>query len=81
MKMNRFLKQIQRVATILCLIIASSIPVMAFTTIDSDPNRLPTRAGIVLFSSQNHIVRDADGNIYVAYTLATNQWTHYYNYK
>lgn len=52
----------------------------AFTVIDSDPNRLPTRAGVVLFPSYNHIVRDSSGKIYVAYTLATNQSTHYYNY-
>lgn len=48
-----------------------------FTIIDSDPSR---GNGFIVTSNQNHIVRDSDGVLYVAYTPRTQQSTPYYNY-
>jgi uncharacterized repeat protein (TIGR01451 family) len=57
---------------------AAQVP---FSVIDSDPNRYTSGVlGVWLWPSANHLVRDSSGKIYVIYTLATNQYTHYYNY-
>lgn len=45
-----------------------------YSVVDSDPN-VP---GVTIFSNSNQIVRDSNGNIYVAYGIATNQSTHWY---
>jgi len=45
-----------------------------YSVIDSDPN--PT--GFVVNSYSNQIVRDSQGNLYVAYGVSTNQATHWY---
>lgn len=79
-KILKLLKQLQLPLVIAAMMATFNTPGMAFTTLDSDPNRLPTLQGVILFSSQNHIVRDSAGNLYTAYTLATNQSVHYYNY-
>ncbi len=45
-----------------------------YSVVDSDPNN----PGITINSYSNHIVRDSEGNIYVAYGISTNQTTHWY---
>ncbi len=45
-----------------------------YTVVDSDPN-MP---GIAINSYSNQLVRDSQGNIYVAYGISTNQSTHWY---
>lgn len=45
-----------------------------YSVIDSDPH-VP---GFVVNSFSNQIVRDSEGNIYVAYGVSTNQSTHWY---
>lgn len=45
-----------------------------YTVVDSDPHT----PGIVVNSYSNQIVRDSQGNIYVAYGISTNQSTHWY---
>lgn len=45
-----------------------------YSVVDSDPNT----PGLRINSYSNQIVRDSDGNIYVAYGIATNQATHWY---
>jgi len=66
--------------TLLSLGASNGMAQVPFTVIDSDPNRYPAYNGVWLFPSQNHMVRDSSGTIYVIYTLATNQYIHYYNY-
>jgi uncharacterized repeat protein (TIGR01451 family) len=68
------------VAILLSLGVSKGAAQVPYTVIDSDPNRYPALTGVWLFPSHNHIVRDSSGKIYVAYSLATNQSVHYYNY-
>ncbi|MGC8927517.1 MAG: DUF7619 domain-containing protein [Myxococcota bacterium] len=55
----------------------SSSPAYAqvnYSVIDSDPNT----TGFIVNGYSNQIVRDSNGNIYVAYGISTNQSTHWY---
>ncbi len=52
-------------------------PGVFFTVVDSDPS---AGNGVMIVASQNHIVRDSNGDLYVVYTLRTQQSVHYFNF-
>lgn len=50
---------------------------LAFHVVDADPKH---PSGVVLPGASGHAVRDSTGRLIVAYTLATQQATQYYNF-
>lgn len=50
---------------------------LAFHVVDADPKH---PSGVTLPGASSHAVRDSTGRLVVAYTLATQQATQYYNF-